>query len=218
MLLISVYYLFADKNSTERKEAFRVKRIIAKKLAKRKKKIRNRVEKRNWPEQPRPMLGGGNICYDVDGRHEAISYGGVGSIHQLALRSGLIAEINDRLDLLKRHLPYHESDHVLNIAYNFLTGGSCGHRLAGLGSESLVRPAFTLPPLGPIRGAHGVQALPEHLYPAVWQQRHGAAVSPSEPRKGWQPIVEHTTWQRKFEPRRRAAPLTFDFRFLWMTT
>ena len=54
MLLISVYYLFADKNSTERKEAFRVKRSIAKKLAKRKKKIRNRVEKRNWSEQPRP--------------------------------------------------------------------------------------------------------------------------------------------------------------------
>ena len=27
--------------------------------------------------------------------------------------------------LLKRHLPYHESDHVLNIAYNTLTGGTC---------------------------------------------------------------------------------------------
>lgn len=125
MLLNSVYYLFADKIITARKEAFRVKRSIAKKLAKRKKKISNRVDKRNWPEQPRPMLGGANICYDVDGRHEAISYGGVGTIHQLAVRSGLIAEINDRLELLKRHLPYHESDHILNIAYNFLTGGSC---------------------------------------------------------------------------------------------
>ena len=27
------------------------------------------------------------------------------------------------LDLLKRHLPYHESDHVLNIAFNILAGG-----------------------------------------------------------------------------------------------
>ena len=27
------------------------------------------------------------------------------------------------LHLLKRHLPYHESDHVLNIAFNILAGG-----------------------------------------------------------------------------------------------
>ena len=29
------------------------------------------------------------------------------------------------LQLLKIHLPYHESDHVLNIAYNLLAGGAC---------------------------------------------------------------------------------------------
>jgi hypothetical protein len=29
----------------------------------------------------------------------------------------------DNLELLKAHLPYHESDHVLNIAYNVLVGG-----------------------------------------------------------------------------------------------
>ena len=32
---------------------------------------------------------------------------------------------NTRLELLKRYLPYHESDHILNIAYNYLAGGSC---------------------------------------------------------------------------------------------
>jgi hypothetical protein len=36
---------------------------------------------------------------------------------------GLDQLINDRLFLLKRHLPYHESDHVLNLAYNVMTGG-----------------------------------------------------------------------------------------------
>ncbi len=30
-----------------------------------------------------------------------------------------------RLHLLKVHLPYHESDHVLNLAYNVLAGGRC---------------------------------------------------------------------------------------------
>ena len=29
------------------------------------------------------------------------------------------------MHLLKRHLPYHESDHVLSLVYNVLTGGEC---------------------------------------------------------------------------------------------
>ena len=36
---------------------------------------------------------------------------------------GLPARIDERLELLKVHLPYFESDHVLNIAYNSLVGG-----------------------------------------------------------------------------------------------
>ena len=41
----------------------------------------------------------------------------------LARKTGLIADIDPNLHLLKRHLPYHESDHVLNIAFNILAGG-----------------------------------------------------------------------------------------------
>ena len=33
-------------------------------------------------------------------------------------------QIDKRLNLLKRHLPYCESDHVLNIAFNALCGGT----------------------------------------------------------------------------------------------
>ena len=32
-------------------------------------------------------------------------------------------DIDEQVKLLKVHLPYHESDHVLNIAYNILAGG-----------------------------------------------------------------------------------------------
>jgi hypothetical protein len=71
------------------------------------------------------MMAGSNIVYDIDGRHQGTAYGGIGNIHQLAARSGLIDEIDNRIHLLKRHLPYHESDHILNIAYNYLVGGSC---------------------------------------------------------------------------------------------
>ena len=38
---------------------------------------------------------------------------------------GLIEAIDRSLHLLKIHLPYHESDHVLNFAYNALCDGTC---------------------------------------------------------------------------------------------
>ena len=41
----------------------------------------------------------------------------------LAQKIELIQDIDRNLHLLKRHLPYHESDHVLNIALNLLAGG-----------------------------------------------------------------------------------------------
>jgi len=42
-------------------------------------------------------------------------------MHLLARQIGLVEAIDDRLHLLKLHLPYHESDHVLNLAYNGLS-------------------------------------------------------------------------------------------------
>ena len=49
--------------------------------------------------------------------------GGIGAMLLLARSTGLISDIDRKLHLLKRHLPYHESDHVLNIAFNILAGG-----------------------------------------------------------------------------------------------
>lgn len=41
----------------------------------------------------------------------------------LAWKVGLVQQLNQGLKLLKRHRPYTESDHILNIAYNILCGG-----------------------------------------------------------------------------------------------
>ena len=46
-------------------------------------------------------------------------------MHLLAIKTGLVEAIDRDLHLLKVHLPYHESDHVLNVAYNILSGGTC---------------------------------------------------------------------------------------------
>src|SRR5262249_1299367 len=43
----------------------------------------------------------------------------------LVNKLGLPKRIDDRLKLLRIHLPYHESDHVLNIAYNAFCDGTC---------------------------------------------------------------------------------------------
>lgn len=94
-------------------------------LKKRKQKLAKRLERKQWPEQIKPFMGAKNIHYEMAERVRAIECGGIGAFHLLACNSGLVDAINENVDLLKRHLPYHESDHVLNIAYNALTGGTC---------------------------------------------------------------------------------------------
>lgn len=71
------------------------------------------------------MFSAGNIHYELAERVRGLGTGGIGALHILARQSGLIDAIDRRLHLLKVHLPYHESDHVLNIAYNALCGGTC---------------------------------------------------------------------------------------------
>src|SRR5262245_24609184 len=66
-----------------------------------------------------------NIHYELADRTQGLIYGGLGAIHALARQLGLIDAIDRRLHLLKFHLPYHESDHVLTFAYNALCDGTC---------------------------------------------------------------------------------------------
>jgi hypothetical protein len=94
-------------------------------LEKRKRRIEHRLRERNWPAQEQPMLRATNIHYEVADRTQAVGVGGIGAIHRMARQTGLIEALDERLELLKVHLPYHESDHVLNIAYNVLCGGTC---------------------------------------------------------------------------------------------
>jgi hypothetical protein len=100
-----------------------VKKNNNKILAKRKRKIAKRLKRKQWKNQPKPMFAASNIRYEMDGRHEGIACGGIGAIHLMNKNLSFVEEIDSVLHLLKRHLPYHESDHVLNIAYNVIAGG-----------------------------------------------------------------------------------------------
>ena len=71
------------------------------------------------------MMTAANVEYELADRTSATAYGGVASVHRLAGKLGLPEAIDRNLHLVKIHLPYHESDHVLNLAYNTLCGGTC---------------------------------------------------------------------------------------------
>jgi Transposase DDE domain group 1 len=98
---------------------------INQKLARRKRRIERRIDKKDLRGCEKPMMTAANIHYEIGDRTRGISPGGIGAIHALAHELGLIEAIDRRLHLLKIHLPYHESDHVMNIAYNALCGGTC---------------------------------------------------------------------------------------------
>lgn len=72
-----------------------------------------------------PMMSGGNVVYEVASRQKATCCGGVAAMHQFARKIGLVKSLDEGVKVLKVHRPYHESDHVLNIAYNVLAGGTC---------------------------------------------------------------------------------------------
>jgi hypothetical protein len=106
------------------KEAFRVsKRNRARKAEKRKRRMQKRLEGRAAGGEE-PELGASNIHYDVADRASGISSGGIGAMQLLTQRLGLAEQINEALPLLKMHLPYHESDHVLAVAFNLLSDGT----------------------------------------------------------------------------------------------
>jgi hypothetical protein len=69
------------------------------------------------------MMTASNIHYQHADRVRGLSAGGIGAILLLAQKIDLVKDIDRDLQLLKRHQPYHESDHVLNIAFNLLAGG-----------------------------------------------------------------------------------------------
>lgn len=93
-------------------------------LRNRKRRIERRLDpERAWSDQSSPMLTCRNIRYEMADKSRAVNCGGMGAIHLMVSKLGLAREIDERVPLLKRHLPYHESDHVLNLAYNALLDG-----------------------------------------------------------------------------------------------
>ena len=103
--------------SVKRQTKARKRRIenARKKTEAKRKRVKDRIKHRAETGAT-PMFRARSIQYEVSDRIQAIGYGGIGLMHSLAQQSGLIDSIDHHVQLLKVHFPYHESDHVLNIA------------------------------------------------------------------------------------------------------
>ena len=93
--------------------------------ARRRRKVAARhAQAGRWGVQAAPMFGSGKVHYEIGANTDAMSFGGIAAVHRLVTKLGLVEKLDQGLELLKVHLPYHESDHVLNLAYNVLCGGT----------------------------------------------------------------------------------------------
>ena len=104
---------------------------IAKKLARRKHRIERRLKRTNdhkyrrYAEGAGPVIHVGSLKYELADKVRGVAYGGVGLMLRVAREAGLVEAIDRRVRLLKMHVPYHESDHVLNFAINAWCDGTC---------------------------------------------------------------------------------------------
>ena len=99
--------------------------IVRRRMVLRKRRIERGLDRGDNRDCHRPIMQAGNIHYELAGRSQGTCFGGIGAVHLLVKELALSEAIDEHLQLLKIHLPYHESDHVLNLAYNVLCEGTC---------------------------------------------------------------------------------------------
>jgi hypothetical protein len=130
------------------------------------------------------VLDATELKYELGGRSRGIGCGGVALMLRLAQEVGLVHAIDRRLRLLQAHCPYHESDHVLNFAFNALCGGTCLQDielrrndecyLDSLGAETIPDPTTAGDFCRRFRGAADVRALLDAIDDArlaVWRRQ-----------------------------------------------
>ena len=93
-----------------------------------------------WPETEGRVMRHPLLHLESDPRGEMTHYGGLVLAQQFVRRFGVAQRLDEALVLFKRHAPYHESDHVLALAYTLYADGTCLEDQAVLqGSEAVRR-------------------------------------------------------------------------------
>ena len=105
-----------------------MKSSVLNKLRRRKRRILRRIENRPGPERERPMIAAHNIHYELGDRVQGLGPGGIGAVLLLARRTGLIADIDHYLHLIRRpagrDLPGIDLPHLYDMIR------ACSHKLS----------------------------------------------------------------------------------------
>ena len=72
-----------------------MKKKDSKILRQRKAQLAKRLERKQYPDQPRPMFSARNIHYEMAERIQGVDCGGLGAFHLLACNTGLIKAIDN---------------------------------------------------------------------------------------------------------------------------
>ena len=78
-----------------------------------------------WPETSSRVTRLPRLHVEVAERSTVTPYGGLSLAAAFLKRFRVAQEIDERVPVLKLHLPFHESDHVLAQALNLYVGGEC---------------------------------------------------------------------------------------------
>lgn len=78
-----------------------------------------------WPEHDGPVMRMPKLHVETEERATVTRFGGLALVEQFCRRFGVAQLIDEHVEVLKLHMPYHESDHVLAQALNLYAGGSC---------------------------------------------------------------------------------------------
>ena len=70
---------------------------VHRQLNRRKRRIARRIENKPGVESRQPMMTASNIHYQIADRTRAIAPGGIGAMHLLAQRLGLVRDIDEGL-------------------------------------------------------------------------------------------------------------------------
>lgn len=91
-----------------------------------------------FPNHEGPVVRPSRYRVERSGDDRVTPLGGVGLAASLVRRLHLSREIDARVHVLRRHLPYRESDHVLAHALNLFSGGECLEDMAALQTSGAV--------------------------------------------------------------------------------
>ena len=101
-----------------------MKQSVRNRLKSRQRRVARRIDKASWNGQS-PMLVTPAVQLELAERTQALSVGGIDTVQQLVRQLDVAGSVNRQCPIFRFHLPYSEADHVLNIAFNLLAGGSC---------------------------------------------------------------------------------------------